>query len=433
MPDVADYNDVGKDFWLRLDNAAKIYPAVRSNELTSVIRISVELKERIKAKQFREAINAIENRFPYYQVKLRAGFFWYYLEYTDLPVQVVADRGIPCRAFGNDELMYRILVRENKVSVEFSHILTDGTGAFEFLKTLLFTYFTKCGYGIPDDTHWYRPGETPHQEEYEDAFKRYFEKTDAPSLRTPKAFHVPFSLRSRPRFDVLLGIIPISEIIKKAKEHEVSLTEYLTAVYLFALEKVHGDLSERAKRRSNKIVRIEIPVNLRKMYTTKTMRNFSLYVMPEIDMRLGWYTFEELVKVVHHQMQLETDKKLISKMIARHVGGEKNPIVRGVPLFLKSLVLSKLYTLGTSKYSGVITNLGKIDFTPEINNLIKRVIFVPPPANNVLKINCGVAGFGQKLVLSFGNITKSKEVERHFFRFLTGQGVPVKIEKYQIP
>ena len=433
MSEVAEHKDIGKDFWLRLDNAAKIYPAVKSSELTSVIRISVELKERIKARQFSEAISAIERRFPYYKVKLKAGFFWYYLEHSDLPVRVVADRGIPCRAFGKDELMYRILVRENKVSVEFSHILTDGTGTFEFLKTLLFTYFIRCGYSIPDDTRWYKPEERVHPEEYEDAFKRYFKKTAAPSLHTPKAFHVPFSLRSKPRFEVLLGIIPIKDIIKKAKEYKVSLTEYLTAVYLYALEKVHDELPKRAKRRSNKIVRIEVPVNLRNMYSTKTMRNFSLYVMPEIDMRLGKYTFEELVKVVHHQMQLETDKKLINKMIARHVGGEKNPIVRGVPLFLKSLVLSKLYALGTSKYSGVITNLGKIDFTPETNDLVKRVIFIPPPANKILKINCGVAGFDQKLVLSFGNITTSKDLERHFFRFLTSQGVPVKIEKYQLP
>ena len=53
------------DFWLRLDNAAKIYPAVRDRELTSVFRIGVSLKERIKAKQFLEAIHELEERFPY--------------------------------------------------------------------------------------------------------------------------------------------------------------------------------------------------------------------------------------------------------------------------------------------------------------------------------------------------------------------------------
>ncbi|MDQ3290043.1 MAG: hypothetical protein M3Q05_02015, partial [Bacteroidota bacterium] len=94
------------DFWLRLDNAAKIYPAVKDRELTSVFRISVELKERVKAKPFLEAIRAIENRFPYFKVKLKAGFFWYYLEYENLPIQVKADQEMPCRAFHPNELMY---------------------------------------------------------------------------------------------------------------------------------------------------------------------------------------------------------------------------------------------------------------------------------------------------------------------------------------
>lgn len=228
--------------------------------------------------------------------------------------------------------MYRILVKENKVIVEFSHILTDGTGAFEFLKTLLFTYFTKCGHSIPDEVSWLRPGNTASQEEYEDAYQRYFKKIMAPAMHIPKAFHVPFSLKQKPRFDVLLGIIPIKEIIKKAKEHEVSLTVYLIAVYLHALQQVYEGLPKRKKGKSNKIIRIEVPVNLRKMYPTKSMRNFSLYVMPEADMRLGRYSFEELLKTVHHQLQLETDKKLIKKMISRHVAGEKNYLVRTIPL-----------------------------------------------------------------------------------------------------
>src|SRR6266498_3495929 len=93
------------DFWLRLDNAAKIYPAIKDKELTSVFRVGVELKERIRAKKFLEAVHAIEERFPYYKVKLKAGFFWYYLEPHNLPIAVEPDHELPCRAFYKSELM----------------------------------------------------------------------------------------------------------------------------------------------------------------------------------------------------------------------------------------------------------------------------------------------------------------------------------------
>jgi NRPS condensation-like uncharacterized protein len=418
------------EFWLKLDNAAKIYPAVQDRELTSVFRIAVELKQRIKAKQFLAAVQEIEHRFPYYKVKLKPGFFWYYLEQHNLPIAVEVDQGTPCRAFNKHELMFRVLVKENRISVEFSHILTDATGAFEFLKTLLLVYFEQCNISKPINLQFYQPEEEPSKEEYEDAFSRYFKKLDSPLIKIPKAFHLPFHISKPPHFDIITAIVPIDSIIKKAKEYEVSLTEYLTAVYLHSLQDLYEHLTPFKKRRSNKILRVEVPVNLRKIYTTKTMRNFSLYVMPGIDLRLGHYTFEELVKVVYHQMQLETDKKLISKMIARNVGGEKNPFIRGIPLFIKSFVLSKLYALGTRQYSGVVTNLGKINFSPEINALINKFMFIPPPPNEILKVNCGAVGFDNHLVICFGNITTSKELERRFFKFLTAQGIPVKLTNY---
>ena len=117
-------------------------------------------------------------------------------------------------------------------------------------------------------------------------------------------------------------------------------------------------------------------------------------------------------------------------MISRNVASEKNPFIRSIPLILKSIVLAKLYTSATRGYSGVITNLGKVNLTPEMNSLIERFVFIPPPPNKVLKVNCGAVGFDNKLVLSFGNITTSNEMEQHFFTFLTSQGIPVKIENY---
>jgi NRPS condensation-like uncharacterized protein len=118
-------------------------------------------------------------------------------------------------------------------------------------------------------------------------------------------------------------------------------------------------------------------------------------------------------------------------MISRNVGSERKMLIKSIPLVLKSLILSRVYANSVKKYSGVITNLGKISFSPEINKLIKRFVFIPPPANKSLKVNCGVAGFGNQLVLSFGNITKSKALERAFLTFLVSQGIPVKIESYK--
>ena len=50
--------------------------------------------------------------------------------------------------------------------------------------------------------------------------------------------------------------------------------------------------------RRRKYVKLLIPVNLRKIFPSKSLRNFVLYVNPELDPRLGDYTFEEMEKMV---------------------------------------------------------------------------------------------------------------------------------------
>jgi NRPS condensation-like uncharacterized protein len=129
-------------------------------------------------------------------------------------------------------------------------------------------------------------------------------------------------------------------------------------------------------------------------------------------------------------MQLETDKKLINKIIARNVGAERNIWLKNTPLFIKSLILNMTYKIaGTSRYSGVITNLGKVSLA-EADHLIDYFVFIPPPPNKALKVNCGVLGFGNNLVICFGNITNSKELEREFFSFLVRESIPVRLIRY---
>lgn len=126
-------------------------------------------------------------------------------------------------------------------------------------------------------------------------------------------------------------------------------------------------------------------------------------------------------------MQLESDEKLISKNIARNVGSEKKIYIRAIPLFIKSAVLRmKYYSLGTRQYSGVITNMGMVRLPEETAALIDHFIAIPPPPNKLLKINCGIIGFDDKLVLSFGNVTKSRLFEEKFLAFLKTQDLSIE-------
>jgi NRPS condensation-like uncharacterized protein len=248
-------------------------------------------------------------------------------------------------------------------------------------------------------------------------------------VKKSKAFHPPFSIAHKPRFKAKIAILSMSQLKKAAKEQGVSITVYLVAVYLHTLQEIYNDLGPLTRMKMHKQIRVQVPVNLRNIFPSHTMRNFSLFVMPEIDLRLGNYTFDEILKTTYHQMQLETEKKLINKNISRNVGSERKLYVRSIPLFLKTLILKwKFNSLGTSQYSGVVTNLGKVSLPKETEDMINHFIMTAPPPNKTLKISCAVMGFKDKLALSFGNITSSDEFEKKFLGFLQSQNIQSELE-----
>jgi len=415
-------------FWYPLDNAAKIYPAITDDELTSVFRISASLKHEINIKRLFKAVRIIESRFPYFNVRIKEGFFWYYFESANFLTPVEVDDKIPCRNFNTSGPLYRVLVKNNRISVEFSHKLTDGSGALEYLKTLLMSYFELSGIKTPAAFHFLKPGEQPNPEEFEDAHNRYFKEDIPASVKRPKAFHLPFALKSKPRFDVINAIMPMSELKAKATEKGYTVTVFLVAVYFLVIQEIFESFHPSSKIRKYKKLSLEVPINLRNMYSSATMRNFSLFVMPEIDLSLGHYTFDEILKTVFHQMQLETDKKLVNKILARNVGSERKLYIRSIPLFIKSFVLKmNYYSLGCSQFSGTFTNLGVVKLPSLWEEQIDYFILTPPPPTKLLKVTCGVIGYHDQLVLSFGNISKSKDLEKRFIHFLVEQDIHVKL------
>lgn len=426
MKEMAERN---ADFWLRLDNAAKIYPAITNRELTSVFRLSARLKQPVRISCLLEAIAGIEERFPYYKVVKKTGFFWFYLERSHAPVKVGYDDDLPCRAFGRNEQLFRILVKDRYISAEFSHLIGDGGGAMELMRTLLLSYFSKCGTDVPEADYRLKPEEKPLPEEYEDAFKRFFKKLPVRKTVLPRAFHLPMPLNRKPRLRVINAHIPIKALKEEAKKHNMNITGYVVAVYMYSMQEIYKEMSPLQKRFAGKVIRMQVPINLRQMYPSVTMRNFSLYVLPDIDLRLGDYSFEEILRSVYHQMQLQTEKKLIGKMLSRNVSGERIWAVRVMPIFIKSLVLLYLYKRGAREYSGVVSNLGKIDFGEAVNSQLAGFTFVPPPMNKKCKINCAISSFGEELVITYGNISASRKLEQKVFSFLSSRGIPVRISE----
>ena len=409
---------------MKLDNAAKIYPDITGSELTGVYRISVHLTSPVVLPALIKATEETAAVFPMFSVELCKGFFWYYLEYNGNPPRVLADRGPRCQPFPRSmkgELVYRVLVRDNCLSVEFFHILTDGGGAIFFLKTLMNNYFLHAN-GIteepfPEVKQGPLPGCT------DDLFNKFYGKGLPKPHVMPRAWHLPFKLRQTPRFRVTEFEIPAAALSALAKQNNCTITEYLASVNLFALQELR-----HVYRKGSPYIRVQIPFDLRRRYGAQTLRNFSLFAMPEIDVRLGHYTFEEILAGVKITMQMMTDEKRIKQVISRNVSNEKNPLIRVMPLFIKSPVLRFAYNrFGPSQFTSTVTNMGKVTPTGPAAELMKAMSITPPPPHRHIKITGGLITLGVNTILTFGSLTDNPELERCFVKSLTSAGLTVKL------
>ncbi len=402
-----------------------------SGELTAVFRITATLKKPVKYSAIKEAVEITSQRFPYFSVSLGSGLFWYYLEYNSQLPRIQTEEKIPCTAFAakrRNEPLYRILVKENRISVEFIHILTDGGGAFEYLKSLLYTYLKLTGQTIRTSEGIVLPDSVVEEGEMEDGYKRFFKKKIPPPGKLTKAWHLPFRLNKKPRLKIVRSELSLDKLLEVARSHKVTITEYVVSVYLSSLQNIY--LEERAKMDIQKrgVLRIEVPVNLRKKFPSKTMRNFSLFVLPEIDLRLGTYTFEEILSIVHHQIQTGADVKQISRFLSQNVGHEKSIFIRVLPLFIKSMAISAVYRrLGSNQCSGIMTNLGAVKIPEDMADCIESFELIPTPPNTHVKISCAMVTFRDKLRLTFCNISQSAELEKQFVRHFKDAGIHVKI------
>ena len=185
--------------WFKLDNSANLYPAIRGEQIPMVFRVTATLKEIVHADLLQQALDRVIERFPYYKVRLRAGFFWYYLERHDKRAYVRAEGGMPCESLPDSKsggYLFRIMAYKRRVAVEFFHVLTDGSGGVTFLKTLIASYLELKGHQVSDWGDLINPEEDPDPEEFEDAYHRYHASSAPKPLRLKPAFQLPFPVRN---------------------------------------------------------------------------------------------------------------------------------------------------------------------------------------------------------------------------------------------
>lgn len=413
--------------WFTLDNAGKIFPGQNSSTWSNIIRISANLREEVDPEVLKKAVKNSMKRFPSFAVSLKKGFFWHYLENNDREPPVRPDNNNPCvriKYNENNKFLFRFFYYKKRITLEMFHALTDGYGALIFLNTVVAEYLRLKGYNIPSGDMVLDINDKPSAEELEDSFKKNATKKVREKRRALSTYHRPGEKLPRHTSYITNGYIPLDILISKCKEKGVTITEYLSSV----LALIHMKLQREENSRKQKEVSIQVPVNCRNHFNSKTLRNFSVCYSVRFDPNLGEYTFDEVLREFSLYLRYTNSKKHLQSMFAGNLGIEKNPIMRVIPLVIKDAAVGIGFAFGAeATTTSLFTNVGINKIPDEMKKYVHSYTFMPSPG----KVNGGRVGAvscGNIMTVTFANSYNNTDIEREFFTFLIKQGIPVKIE-----
>ncbi len=414
--------------WYKLDNAGKVFPGQDTASRSNVFRLSATLKEDVDPALLEKALETIMPRFPTFDVKMKNGLFWHYLEKNpNKRPPVMPDIGNPCQRFNRKEnrgYLFKVYYYEKRISVEFYHSITDGFGASRFFMTLIAVYLRLTGKEIPNGESVFDVNEKPRQAESEDSYKKN-SNTKAKAKRLQK-FTYRFKGERLPKhcLCVTTGYMPVSAVKEKAAEYGVTVTEYLASVLLWVMYKMQAE----GPGNKEKHVGIQIPVNARNFFESETLRNFMLCYTFQIDPKMGEYTLPEIIKQLSLYLRYINNEKELKAMINGNMGIEKNPVMRIIPSFLKDLGVSVVFKFaGEKQTSCLLSNVGIIKAPDEMSEHIENISLVMGPAMRN-GARCGAISYNGTLAFNISNIYVSTKIQREFFTALVKLGIPVKIE-----
>ncbi len=391
-----------------------------------VFRFACELGETVEPDHLQTALEKTLGEFPTFRSILRRGLFWYYFEEGVMQARVEPETLPPCSTIydriQNKSLLFRVTYYRRRINLEVYHALSDGTGALQFLKTLVYHYLLMAHPGAFGDAPPLLDIDASDSQRADDSFDKYYTgPRGAVKIKNPRAYKLKGPLIPGARIRVLSGVLSVRAALALARRYHVTLSVFITSALIYA---IHKEMPPRERKRP---VCITIPVNLRKYFESASMRNFfgtfnvSFQSVSEVPL-------ESIIPAVSEQFSRELDAERLSIRMQGMAAIEHNPFARAAPLFLKDWALRVGLSLSERGVTACVSNVGKITmpevFTPYIR-LFDAFI-------STKRIQLCMCSYQDRLVLGISTPFYSTEVQKRFFRTLAGMGLDIVVNSNPI-
>ena len=416
--------------WSKLDNSAKIYPMLVNKKSQNIFRLSVTLKEKVDEHILQDALTMTMLRFPVYKVRLMKGAFWYYLDDNNAKIKVYPQDALSFRKITDKSCngyCFRVSYFDTQIVCDFFHAICDATGAAEFVKSLVYTYLNLSGKEVFSDQKVLTVGSPVMREELEDSFLANYKKIPMKDLKVKdmqgkNAYHINGILFDNIGNGIIHMYCDVKEVLDICHAKGCTMTEYLGALFMMSI--YESQIKNKQENAAN--IQLFVPINLRKIFGSKTLRNFSLFS------RIGCNPYEDmemdkLIKIMHDNLKHDMDKDVLKDKIATTVWAEKFFLVRFVPLFLKRFFFNfSNYFFGKTKKTATLSNFGVLDIPDSMKKHVDSVSFAIS-SNATTPLSLSIISCNGKLCITFTRRITDTQIEKTFASYLTKDGVNLTV------
>lgn len=399
-----------------IDNSSILYLALIRKDHTNIFRFTLTMSEEIQPELLQTAVNRIYNRFPSIFAGFRPSFFQFTQVKADQPPQVLPDPGC-LLTMTREEIArcaYRVYYRNNLIIIEAFHGLSDGYGIAASFCTLAAEYlYLRYGMDIPRAYPVMDTNTEPDPEELDDSYLRY---ADAKPLHMPSrySYQLPGREASHDHITESPIVLPVETLLNAARHRGVSITALLSAVMAASVMEVQKGSPCRKLRP----VRIMVPIDLRRTFPSKTLRNFILYALPTMEASEDQLSIQELAEKFSRQIKEHLRKENLAGIIAYNVRTQSSPVWKMLPSGLKCLLMRLAYRFfGESNSSITFTNLGTITLPKIMVPYVKDIrLTMTPRARS--PYNCGMLSYNGNFFLNICRFPQESRLEEIFTKKL---------------
>ena len=259
--------------------------------------------------------------------------------------------------------------------------------------------------------------DTPTNEEFENAFVKVEKAENGSGFVDKPAAQMNGRLVRRKPCRILHFKMDAAELHKTAKEHGGTVTAYLLMQMLYACQAATDELTGD--------IHIQVPVNMRKFYPSKTVRNFSMYCGVRVPIEeIGGK--QELIANINAQLAEKSAKDKMREMITAAVNLVSS--IRVIPLVIKQPIAKMVYGfLGEKIYTTTLSNLGVVNMPKEFDEHVTCMDFCLG-AQMTNRLACTVITCNGISTFSISKMTDDPTFEEKMYQLLLDDGIAVEVE-----